>query len=706
MNAHVFPTKFSTSPPARLSHLLLPFGTLAVALLLTACGGGGSSPSSGNGGTPTNGGGGSTVVSGGPIIGTLPVAASRLNFVAGSIGSPGSVDGPADVARFNNANHMLIDWTSNTVIIEDFGRLRKISASGQVNYFAGNSSFDDTGFTCGDGQGEHAFFGGYDALAAGNNGDIYVADNGCFNVRKVSSTGVVTTVAQFANLYAIAGLAFDRSSGNLYATVVTAFANGVYNSPQGMILQITPAGAINTFAGKPDVTGYADGRGSAAMFNQPTNIVADQAGNLFVNDCKNGTIRKIDNTGTVSTFIAQSTGMVHCPSQLTMEPGGNFVLVDSVSGITRLTAQGQVISTMPTPTINDNIDPSSPHTSAKLSGRPLAVDTSGNIVFSNITSVQRVSASGVVTNVAGLDMVSGDADGLGARAQFRNPARMVADAAGNLYQMESYNTDVKMRKITPDGVVTTVLAAQFGDIVDGVGAAARFGFISSPAMDPAGNIVVLDFFDSTPLNSTSYHVQQAIRKISPSGAVTTVYSKVYSKVFLDQFPTERLTDIAVDGAGTIYVLNNPINFADRSPSKILKMNNAGQLAAHVTLSAQIGGNFAVDAQGDVFAVFNDGTLRKTSPQGVETVIANFASFYMHASPPITIDAGGNFFVSTAYSVLRVTPQGVITTYLGSGLRSGTQVGTAPGGLYNPGGLTISGNTLYIAAGKAILATGP
>lgn len=706
-----------SSDPHRKTRPLLPLACLASALVLAACGGGGTNSNSTTGG-------GSTVTNGGPLIGTLPTTASQLKLLAGNIGGPGYIDGPANVARFNGASALVVDSLGNTVVWDQTNSLlRKISTSGQVSTLAGHYIQNDPFSVCTNGQGNAANFLGIDAMAAGDNGDVYVHDRGCYEdgVRKITAGGLVSTVLRletyypgFGNvnfsydIYRLRGVVFDRSSGNLFVTVdnrrvdtyLLAGSTPSLNYPNGLIYQVTPAGVATVIAGKPDVTGYADGPASSALFNQPTSIVANGAGMLYVTDCQNNAIRKIDKSGIVSTFVAASTGLVQCPSQLAIDASGNVVIENSVSGIVRVSPQGQVQSTQPASLLshlhNVNYD----------DAIPMAADASGNLLFGSDTSVQLLSSSGTLSTFAGLDAIVGSADGVGSQAQFQNILSLAADQAGNLYAPDNRNATI--RKISPTGVVTTFAGAagQHG-WTDGTGLAARFNSPQSVAMDPAGNLFVLDFLYSTPPPPAAMQSQWLVRKITPAGAVTTTYAGPVSP------RQSQLWTISIDSSGTVYVLGDyegPLR-----KSQILKLTSTGQLVPYMTLSGQAY-DFAVDGQGNIYATI-DNALRKTTPQGVETIIAGMpnnslvkdgtgSDAGLGYATKIVMDASGSFFLADGQNsvVRRVTPQGVVTTYLGTLGTSGNALGTAPANL-SPVGLAISGTSLYIATGGAVLLTG-
>ena len=143
--------------------------------------------------------------------------------------------------------------------------------------------------------------------------------------------------------------------------------------------------------------------------------------------------------------------------------------------------------------------------------RGVAVDSLGNIYIAD-TSLQVIrkrAPDGTLSIFAGTEAMFGSNDGVGTAARFYQPEGLTADNVGNVYVADMLNYTI--RKITPSGVVTTVagLARAWG-FVDGTGSNARFNMPADLAVDSSGNIFVVDFDN------------HAIRKITPSGVVTTV----------------------------------------------------------------------------------------------------------------------------------------------------------------------------------------
>jgi len=233
--------------------------------------------------------------------------------------------------------------------------------------------------------------------------------------------------ARFAFPQAVAA----DTAGNVY----------VADTSNHTIRTITPEGAVSTLAGLAGVAGSTDGTGSAARFNFPAGVAVDSAGNVYVADIGNNTIRTITPAGAVSTLagLAGSDG--------------------STDGI---------------------------GSAARFSGpRGVAVDTTGNVYVADFgnSTIRKITPAGMVSTWAGLAENPGSTDAIGNAARFSGPKDVDVDAAGNVYVADLYNSTI--RKITPAGAVSTLagLAVNYGS-EDGPGSTARFSFPAGVALDP------------------------------------------------------------------------------------------------------------------------------------------------------------------------------------------------------------------------------
>ena len=308
---------------------------------------------------------------------------------------------------------------------------------GVVSTLAGNAS---PGYA--DGTGAAAQFYFPFGVAVDGGGNVYVADANNNRIRKVTSGGIVTTLAgstqgsadgtgNAAQFYFPSGVAVD-GSGNVY----------VADSANHRIRKITSGGVVTTLAG--GTQGFADGTGAAAQFSYPYYVAVDGSDNVYVADSANHRIRKITSGGVVTTLA-----------------GGTQGFADGTGAAAQFNTPFGV-----------------------------AVDGSGNIYIADQSNerIRKITSGGVVTTLAG--STQGFADGTGAAAQFDTPYGVAVDSGGNVYVADSANQ--RIRKIASGGVVTTLAGSTQG-FADGTGAAAQFRDPYGVAVDASGTVYVADY---------------------------------------------------------------------------------------------------------------------------------------------------------------------------------------------------------------------
>jgi sugar lactone lactonase YvrE len=265
---------------------------------------------------------------------------------------------------------------------------------------------------------------------------------------------------------------------------------------------------VSTLAGS-DTAGSINGTGSAARFSGMFGLALDATGNVYVGDALNSQIRKITVDGVVTTFAGGTAANFLTPSGLVFDSVGNLYVTDAGNhNLRRITPAG-VITTIAGSGTFASRDGNGLLASFKTPAG-IVIDSNGNIFIGDAEAhvIRKISLQGDVTTFAGTTDVKGSADGTGTQASFNDPAGLAIDADNNLYVADALNN--KIRKITPAGVVTTFAGSGTAGSANGTGTAATFNVPVNLSIDADGFLYVAEAQGNV------------IRKISPSGKVTTV----------------------------------------------------------------------------------------------------------------------------------------------------------------------------------------
>lgn len=300
-------------------------------------------------------------------------------------------------------------------------------------------------------------------------GILYVSDSSYQTIQKITSTTTVSALAGFTSTTGSSngtgtGALFNKPTG-LSAT--TDGVLGVSDTANATIRVIQPDGTVTTLAGNTGTRGNVDASGTAATFSSPIGVARDSAGNLYVADATNHTIRKVTTAGVVTTFAgsagvagsADGTGNAarfNYPTGIAVDSSGNAYVSDTTNNLLRKITPAGVVTTMAGVT---GVAGSSDGTgSAALFNTPggVAVDTSGNVYLADTgnSAIRKISPTNVVTTLAGLPGIAGLKDGTGSNAWFNQPKALTVDSSGNVFVADTGNAAI--RKITPAGVVTTL----------------------------------------------------------------------------------------------------------------------------------------------------------------------------------------------------------------------------------------------------------
>ena len=377
----------------------------------------------------------------------------------------------------------------------------------------------------------------------------------------VNLTGLSASTTYYYRLYATNSFGTGNSETKSFSTTSAppsiSYGSLAYTFSVGAAIApmtLTNTGGaveimqVNPFAGSD--RGYADGVGAAANFFNPSGVATDASGNVYVSDNNNQLIRKITPTRDVTTFAGSVAGFdegtgasakFNYPKGIAVDGTGNVYVADEMNHrIRKITPTGDVTTLAG----SDQGQADGTGAAAKFnSPKAVAVDASGYVYVSDSRNnrICKISPSGEVTTLAG-GYRSGFLDGPGNSARFNNPGGLAVDGSGNVYVADISNHLI--RKITPEGVVSTLAGDATAGFADGTGTAAKFYFPMGVAVDGNGNIYVADMSNNR------------IRKITPAGEVMTIAGKASSGTSNGAGSSARFNGpwgVALDGIGNLYV---------------------------------------------------------------------------------------------------------------------------------------------------------
>ncbi len=583
-------------------------------------------------------------------------------------------------------------------------------------------------------------------MAVDSSGNLYIATDsgGDFLIRKVDSTGTITTVAgtgtpgssgsSFAFLQAqIArptGVAVD-SSGNLY--IAATWDN--------QIRKIDPTGTITT-AGDGDFArdgprgGFSGDGGPAvqAQLRRPTGVAVDGAGNLYITDTWNNRIRKVDSAGTITTVAGTGPrgfggdgglavqAQLDRPTGVAVDSSGNLYVADSGNyRIRKIDSTGTITTVAGTGESGFGGD-GGPAVQAQIA-RPAGVTVggSGNLYIADRDNhrIRKVDSTGMITTVAGTGESGFGGDGGPAiQAQFARPVGVAVDSSDNLYIADRDNH--RIRKVDSTGMITTVAGTgESGFGGDGGPAIqAQLRFPAGVAVDSSGNLYIAD------------RDNHRVRKVDSNGTITTVAGTGEYGFGGDGGPAIQAqlrfpAGIAVDSSGNLYI-------ADTLNHRIRKVDSTGTITTVAGMApedfGEDGGDggpaiqahisptgVAADGAGNLY-IIDIGSIRKVDSAGTITTVAGMRNYggnrgdggpatWAHLNSPagVAVDGTGNLYIADTlnHRIHKVDSTGTIDTIAGGRWESpgfGGDGGLAIQALlFSPAGVTVDGaGNLYIA----------
>lgn len=447
--------------------------------------------------------------------------AGVVTTIAGT-GSKGTADGAASSAKFNNPQGITIDGSGNIFVADtDNHTIREITST--KNGYNVSTLYGMSG-TAGnaDGAGSTALFNAPKGLVLDATGNLYICDSLNGLIREVvnGSNNVSTLPGVAGNLTQPVSVQWDSKKNVLY---VSDFVGNVIRK-----IDLAQKNTISTLAGTSALWGAVDGSGSSAMFtsslivspppkslNVPMGIATDSAGNFYVADTGNHTIRKIDPTGAVSTLAGSSgsagavdaskntSARFNYPAGVALDRSGNIFVADTLNNVIRKINVGGGVSLYA-----GNFN--APNALAVAADGTIYVADTGNNLIRKI-AWDAAAKSWTVYTLAGSGG-NGAADNVeGIQATFSSPAGIAVSADGKTVYVTDFDEDTLRAIDTQTTQVTTIVgSAGVRGVLNDTGVQAHLDKPAGIAIDSSQNIYIAEWGSCT------------IRKVTIQKVVTTV----------------------------------------------------------------------------------------------------------------------------------------------------------------------------------------
>ncbi|MGA2859113.1 MAG: choice-of-anchor D domain-containing protein [Candidatus Sulfotelmatobacter sp.] len=676
----------------------------------------------------------------------------------GQLATSAQLSEPLDVAMDSAGNLYIADYGNNVIRAVNMQSSSITIAgvtipAGDIATVAGNGT---TGYSGDGSSATGAALHWPSGVAVDSTGNIYIGDSNNNVVRRVNTSGIITTFAgngYGAGQQGVGGYTGDNgpaTSAELNApwTVAVDSAGNLYIGDHGnyVVRKVNTLGIITTVAGTGS-QGYAGDNGPAiwAEFYAPAEMALDSAGNLYIADTNNNRIRKVNtgpvnfgqvNVGANSTqdvFLSiNNTGL----TLSTVLASGDYsvssnscALSTPLSAGTICTLKVQFTPTMPgwrwSPLVVT--DGSSNKYSFGLEGTGVG----SAVAFTPGTITTLVDGNG--TACSNSTALCGDG-GAAASAQLNLPHGVALDGAGNIYIADWLNYRIRVVNMQTTPITVAGVTIPAGDIetVAGSGQAGACGSngralqaqFSEPldlALDSAGNIYIVDA------------AMECLSKVDANGSLTLVAGKgdgTYGYTG-DGGPAAQALlhspySVAVDGAGNIYIAdagNNAVRKVDYNGiittvagtgTACASGTNAcgdGGLATSAQLNSPLG--VAVDGAGNIYiADTEDYRIRKVTPGGVITGVAGngnvgcggddvqATSVPLFNPAAVKVDSAGNIYIVdyNCMVIQKVDVNGIITTVAGNGTNgySGDGGPATSAEIYAEGAAVDGAGNIYIA----------
>jgi len=601
-----------------------------------------------------------------PAIGGLCAVPLLALVFAGNAWPQGVISGFADAQWVFTGNGqpavnaplgfvygVIFDPSGNLVIADNGnGLVERVNADGTLTVIAGNGFFYHTGDG---GPAVNAAVNSPTGIAYDSKGNLYIAEKD--RISEVSPQGIINIVAGGGSDATSNGIPALQAAVAPNLGFVVDSTGVVYftETSNNRVRKIALDGTISTVAGTGTAGFSGDGGpAAAAELDFPNGLALDQAGNLYIADSNNARVREVTTTGIISSV---APGII--ATGLAFDKSGNFYLAGggeifkATPGFTSFTRIGGVPG------------------SAGFSGdggqalvalfpeyMSVVADTAGNIYIGdeNDSRVRRISASGIVTTVAGNGQFYYTGEGVPAALTPILPGGNLAiDKAGNLYYSDPFGG--RVRKATA-GIINSVAGNGTSGFLGDGGSASQAALYQPRglALDPSGNLYIADY------------INNRVRRVV-NGTIST-FAQLPGQVWGLAFDAAGNLYVSVQTNSTVYRIDPKGNQTVFAGTGTSGYSGDGGAATQAMLNAPSG--LAMDAAGNLYIADSlNGRVRVVSPQGVistliHTVVNSSGAPVIYRE--LAFDSAGNLYVSdqTANVVHKYSTSGTLTVFAGGG----------------------------------------
>ena len=359
------------------------------------------------------------------LLASLASGQTISNFAGNGIAGYAGDTGPATQAKVNRVVGLAADANGNVYLADQNNNVvRKVDTNGTITTFAGTGA---QGFSGDNGPATQALLNQPSGVCVAPSGVVYVNDQKNNRVRAISTSGTITTVAGSGSTLSSGdgGPATSAGMVNPIRCAVDQSGN-LYIADQNAhdIRKVNTSGVISTFAGIANAQGFSGDNGPAvaAQMSNPTAVSFDAAGNLYVTDQFNHRIRKIDTSGTITTVAGNgvngffgdhgpaTSASLNYPGETVVDSAGNLFIVDTVNQVIRLVSGGTISTVAGVPgVIGTNGDGGPPSVAQFNNPFPITLDPSANLYIGDTGNnrVRKISGLAAATANCTFSLSSG-----------------------------------------------------------------------------------------------------------------------------------------------------------------------------------------------------------------------------------------------------------------------------------------------------------